>query len=92
MTAVQTDPPLLCSAYCFSPLFRPSPSVPTRGLLFAVIVFALWRLLCCLLLLYNCGLGRNIQYDRIGCYFPAPVLFSISTTCCAWPAFFDQFA
>ena len=47
MTAVQTGPPLLCSAYCFSPLFfRPSPSVPTRcycvcpvalALLFAVV-------------------------------------------------------
>jgi hypothetical protein len=45
----------------------------------------------CLLLLYDCGLGRNIQCDRIGCCVPAPVLFSISTTCCAWPAFFDQF-
>ena len=42
--------------------------------------------------LYDFGLGRNIQCDRIGCCAPAPVLFSITTTFCAWPAFFDQFA
>ena len=38
-----------CCAVCFVAL----------ALLFAAIVSALWRLLCCLLLLYVCGLGRN---------------------------------
>ena len=55
-------------------------------------VFALSRLYCCSLSLCDCGPGRNFQCDRIGSCAPAPVMSSISTSCCAWPAFFDQFA
>ena len=62
------------------------------ALLFAVAVLALMRLHCCSLFLCDCGPGRNFQCDRIGSCAPAPVMSSISTSCCAWPAFFDQFA
>ena len=36
-------------------------------------------------------ISNNTQRDRIRCCAPAPVLFSITTACCAWPAFFGQF-
>ena len=71
-----------CSAACLVAL----------ALLFAVTVLALQRLYYCFLSLCDCGPGRNFQCDRIGGYVPAPVMSSISTSCCAWPAFFDQFA
>ena len=42
--------------------------------------------------LCDCGPGHNFQCDRIGSCAPAPDMSSISTSCCAWPAFLDQFA
>ena len=62
------------------------------ALAWPLAVFAMSRLHCCSRFLYDNGPERNFQCDRIGGCAPAPVMSSISTSCCAWPACVDPFA